>query len=155
MGDRLITLEKASNLIENEIGSIIEKSSVYESDPWGFIHPNKFLNQVLKVKTEMDPEALLILLQKIEKVLGRQKSNKRYNARTIDIDILFYEDLVINSETLVVPHPRMADRRFVLVPLCELIPAFQHPVFKVPVHELLDLCKDKAEVNVFDTPESI
>ena len=153
MGDRFNNLYKASCLIDKRIGPIIGKSAVYESVPWGFNHPNNFLNQVLEVETITDPETLLIQLQEIEKVLGRIRNSKRYSARTIDIDILFYAKLILNNESLVIPHPRITDRRFVLVPLCELIPDYRHPVLKKSIHELLNLCRDKAEVAVFNTPE--
>lgn len=155
MGNRFDNLNKASNLIQKRIGPVIDKSSVYESVPWGFNHPDKFLNQVLEVETTKDPETLLMQLQEIEKALGRIRNSKRYSARSIDIDILFYGKLILKKESLVIPHPRIAERRFVLVPLCELIPDYQHPVLGETIHELLNLCEDKAEVTVFNTPEKL
>ena len=155
LGNRFSNLNNASDLIHNRIGPIIDTSSVYESVPWGFKHPNKFLNQVIVVETAKDPETLLIQLQEIERALGRIRSSKEYSARSIDIDILFYGQIILNNESLVIPHSRIADRRFVLVPLCELIPAYQHPVLNKTVQELLNLCKDRAEVTVFNTREKI
>jgi 2-amino-4-hydroxy-6-hydroxymethyldihydropteridine diphosphokinase len=149
MEGRLQFLKQASRKILDEVGSILNQSSIYETEPWGFHHPNKFLNQVLEVETSMDPESLLYRLLDVEKILGRIRDGERYGSRTIDIDILFYNNLIINSESLIIPHPRLGERKFVLIPLCELIPSFLHPVLNKTVKQLLSDCKDTSDVRIF------
>ncbi len=148
-GDRLMMLERALKAIREEIGSITDQSSIYETAPWGFDHPTKFLNQVLEIETVLEVNNLLDRLLELEKKLGRTRVERRYAARCIDIDILFYDDIIINTKTLIVPHPRLAERRFVLVPLCEMVPFFRHPVLNVTLEELLKQCKDSSEVRIF------
>ena len=148
-GDRLLMLERALTSIHEEIGSVIHHSSIYESPAWGFDHPTKFLNQVLEIETMLDSENLLSRLLKLEKKLGRTRGVKRYAARCIDIDLLFYNDFIINTKSLVVPHPRVAERKFVLIPLCELVPSFRHPVLNLTIKQLLNRCQDKSEVRIF------
>ncbi len=148
-GDRLVMLERALMAIHEEIGSITDQSSIYETAPWGFDHPTKFLNQVLEIETVLEVNNLLDRLLELEKKLGRTRVERRYAARCIDIDILFYDDIIINTKTLIVPHPRLAERRFVLVPLCEMVPSFRHPVLNVTLEELLKQCKDSSEVRIF------
>jgi len=142
-------LERAHTTIHDEIGSVVNQSSIYETAPWGFDHPTKFLNQVLEIETPLDSENLLRRLLDLEKKLGRTRNEKRYCARSIDIDLLFYDDFIINTETLVIPHPRMAERKFVLVPLCELVPSFYHPVLNSTLEQLLAQCKDTSDIRIF------
>lgn len=148
-GDRLQMLERALNTIHEEIGSVVNQSSIYETAPWGFDHPAEFLNQVLEIETPLDSENLLGHLLDLEKKLGRTRNDKRYSARSIDIDILFYDDFIINTETLVIPHPRLAERRFVLIPLCELVPSLRHPLLNTTLEQLLTQCKDTSDVRIF------
>jgi 2-amino-4-hydroxy-6-hydroxymethyldihydropteridine diphosphokinase len=148
-GDRLQMLERAHDTIHQEIGSVLNQSSIYETAPWGFDHPTRFLNQVLEIETLLDSENLLGRLLDIEKKLGRTRSGRRYSPRLIDIDLLFYDDSIINTKTLVVPHPKLADRRFVLIPLCELVPSFRHPVLNITLEQLLTQCKDTSDVRIF------
>ena len=143
LGDRYNILSQAENYILERIGVIQKKSSIYESDPWGFEHRNAFLNQVLVVKTEKTPESVLRLAQDIEAELGRiRRSTDEYEGRTIDIDILFYNEQVINQKDLTVPHPLLQDRRFTLQPLVEIAPGMIHPVLKKNMKQLLDECPD-------------
>ncbi len=148
-GDRLMMLDRALNTIHEEIGLVINQSSIYETAPWGFDHPTKFLNQVLEIETMLDSENLLNRLLDLEMRLGRTRDEKRYVARCIDIDLLFYNDFIINTKTLVVPHPRLAERKFVLIPLCELAPSLRHPVLNLTLEQLLNRCKDTSEVRIF------
>ncbi len=147
LGDRLFYLQKAHMEIEAQIGKIIRQSRYYETAPWGFEHENKFINQVICLKTGLPMSDLLHYTQKIEKKLGRQsKKSGTYEGRTIDIDILFYDDAVYNSPELQIPHLRLHERRFTLVPLAEVSPNLVHPVFKKTANELLLICDDRGDV---------
>ena len=122
---------------------------MYESEPWGFDSQTWFLNIALRGDTSLDPKALLKELLLIEKELGRIRipGSTGYESREIDIDIVFYSDFIIDTPDLVVPHPRMAQRLFVLVPLCEIAPAFIHPVLGKSIRLLLSECDDTSRVN--------
>lgn len=135
----------------------IVKSSLYESEPWGFEADEWFLNMAVRLETDLDPRDLLKILLKIETELGRVRDDKvgrtgdderQYSSRTIDIDILLFEDKVINEEDLIVPHPRMQHRRFVLLPLCEIAPKIIHPVLNKSMEKLLEECDDKSNVRI-------
>jgi 2-amino-4-hydroxy-6-hydroxymethyldihydropteridine diphosphokinase len=135
-------LRKAAEHISKDVGKIINKSSVYETEPWGFNHKRNFLNQVLKVITSLNPEELLEVIAKIEKLCGRERNNNPYAARVIDIDILFYSNKVIKSDKLVIPHPKIQERMFVLMPMAELQPDLIHPGLSAPVSQLRNECRD-------------
>lgn len=124
---------------------VLRASSVYETEPWGFREQPAFLNQVVQAETDLSPARLLRYLKRLEKQLGRTKSF-RYGPRLIDIDILFYAQSVINTRRLQIPHPRLPERAFVLVPLAEIAPEFVHPVLRRTVSELLLDCPDKESV---------
>jgi GTP cyclohydrolase-4 len=136
LGDRKYNLARALELLMNHL--VVEQvSSVYETEPVGYKEQPLFLNVVCRISTELSPDKLLRLAKKIETELGRTPSFP--NApRPIDIDILFYGDKVINDKELTVPHPRLAERAFVLVPLAEIAPNLVHPVSRKTVRELLD-----------------
>jgi 2-amino-4-hydroxy-6-hydroxymethyldihydropteridine diphosphokinase len=146
LDDRNYYIASALRLIESLAGAVIEKSSIYETAPWGFKDENFFLNQVVAVETKLEPSELFQTIVDIENRLGRTRIGSQFSSRTIDIDILFYEDRVISTESLTIPHPRIKERRFVLEPMCELNPAFIHPVEKTTMKELLNLCSDILEV---------
>ncbi len=146
LGDRESNLKEAIAGIEKHIGRVINSSSVYETEPWGFKAEQEFLNIVVKVETELIPTDLLEAILVLEKKLGRIRSENQYSSRVIDIDILFYENEIINSEELRVPHPLLHERKFVLVPLCEIEPELVHPVLKKSVTWLLEKCEDKSNV---------
>jgi 2-amino-4-hydroxy-6-hydroxymethyldihydropteridine diphosphokinase len=141
-------LSKALELIEEQSGKIIEVSSVYQSAPWGFSDPINFLNQVICLETLLSPEDLLAKLLNTETSLGRTRHGKDYNSRLIDIDILFYDHQVIDQPHLIVPHPRLHQRRFTLVPLAEIAAGFVHPVIGLPIIELLKNCEDQNPVDL-------
>lgn len=122
---------------------IISKSSVYESEPWGFESDMPFLNQCVGAESEMSPQELLEIIKKIEKSAGRIKRSEEYEDRPLDIDILFYGDLIMDTENLTIPHPRLHLRAFSLVPLLEIAADFTHPVFKKTPAELLKECPDR------------
>lgn len=148
IGNRLDYLSKAKEAIRKRCGSILKQSSIYETAAWGMENQEAFLNQVLKIETDLAPEVLLKTILQIEEELGRKRQLK-YGPRTVDIDILFFNDEIINQEGLKIPHPQMQNRRFVLVPLNEIACGKIHPVFQKPVSELLDECPDLLEVNKF------
>lgn len=133
--------KKAIHLIEEKAGKITKESSLYVSEPWGEIEQPDYINQAVIIETRHNPVDLLHQLLEIENQLGRKRIVQN-GPRTIDIDILFYKDLIINTPNLQIPHPRMHLRRFNLVPLNEIAPEWMHPVFNVPVTELLDTCTD-------------
>lgn len=142
LGNRLHFLQQAKQQLTEKAGRIISQSSLYETEPWGFNHDNQFINQVIILQTQLLPADLLTEIKNIEKLLGREKGKERYTARTIDIDILFYDNLIVNTPQLTIPHAEIPNRRFVLEPLCEIDGEFFHPCFKKPIKELLSECSD-------------
>jgi 2-amino-4-hydroxy-6-hydroxymethyldihydropteridine diphosphokinase len=149
LNNREHNLKEAVIKIEEYIGKILLSSSVFETEPWGFQAENEFLNLVVKVETQLNPSGLLGRILMIESLLGRLRGEKHYSSRVIDIDILLYEDLVIDEIGLKIPHPMMAERKFVLVPLCEIAPEIVHPVLNKSIESLLELCKDKSLVRKY------
>ncbi|MCP4140971.1 MAG: 2-amino-4-hydroxy-6-hydroxymethyldihydropteridine diphosphokinase [Chloroflexi bacterium] len=135
LGDRAENLRSAIDSLSPEL-RVTQESTVYETPPWGYEDQPAFLNMVIEAETSLEPRALLDFLKKRESDLGRVK-NFRNGPRQIDLDILFYDDLVLNEEMLIIPHPRLHERAFVLVPLADLIPEFEHPLFKKSVAALL------------------
>ena len=146
LGDKKKVFSEARERLSKLTGEITAQSSVYETEPWGFNSEDLFWNQVLEIRTELSPEILLSRTQKIESDLGRIPKTDQYVSRVIDIDILFYGNQIINLEKLVVPHPRIQDRKFALVPLCEINPDLQHPVFQKSIRQLLEECEDNLKV---------
>lgn len=146
VGDTRHYLEQAISLIESRIGTALQKSSVYWSEPWGFSAEQMFLNQIVVVETMLEPEVVLEHCLQIETELGRTRSGNGYEPRVIDIDIIFFGSRIIDSPNLKVPHPLMHQRNFVLKPLCEIASDFVHPVFGSTVKQLTAICDDKSEV---------
>ena len=145
-GDRDGILKKARELISERVGAILAASQLYETTPWGFNDQTKFLNQALQVSTLLTPVELLGTLLDIERLLGRVRTSSGYQSRSIDIDILFYGNIMMNEEALIIPHPRIPERRFVLVPLAEIALGFIHPGLGIPIGELLNHCQDTLDV---------
>ena len=138
LGDRLANLKQAIDSLTPQM-EVKAKSSVYETPPWGYEDQPPFLNQTLKVQTYLQPEPLLKHIKRLETILGRQISF-RNGPRLIDIDVLFYDDLVLNTPTLTIPHPRLHERGFVLLPLMDIAPDLVHPVTQKTVRDMLASC---------------
>ena len=148
MGERADFLARAGKAVAAQCGKVMLASSVYETAAWGMEDQGAFLNQVLQIRTELEPRALLEAILQIETTLGR-KREQRYGPRTIDIDILFFNDAVVDLPGLHIPHPRIPERRFVLEPLAEIAPHMVHPVLHRTMTELLALCTDPLAVHKF------
>ena len=149
-GEKLQNLQNAIYLIDEKIGSIKKVSPVYLSEAWGF-KSEQFLNICIEVSTCLNPEDLLTRIHLVEKQLGRIKTNtKEYIARTIDIDILLFENEIIFSPELIVPHKEMLQRKFVLVPLAEICPSLIHPIEKRTIKNCLANCTDAGEIHLTD-----
>ena len=127
MGDRMANLAAARNCINIECGRIISASSIYETEAWGYKEQDAFLNQALIIETLLEADALMDTILKIELALGRKREIP-LGPRIIDIDIIYYNDEIINTSSLTVPHPSMAQRKFVLMPLTEIAPDYMHPI---------------------------
>jgi 2-amino-4-hydroxy-6-hydroxymethyldihydropteridine diphosphokinase len=149
LGDREANLNRALELIGKSIGRIDSRSDIYETEPWGFQSENNFLNMVIKVHTNLKPTDLIKRIIHIENQLGRIRDSHRYISRTIDIDILLYGNIVIDNSNLTIPHPLIQDRKFVLVPLCDLAPGMIHPVLGKTFAVLLKECRDDREVKKY------
>jgi len=146
MGDRAENLSKAVQCIEIDIGSVLKTSSIFETEPWGFHSEEQFLNMVVKVETELTPSELMEKILSIEALLGRKRKEKQYVSRIIDIDILLYEDQIIDAENLKIPHPLLHERKFVLEPLCEIEADLVHPVLGKTIKDMLEICQDNSKV---------
>lgn len=146
LGDRLANLNAAIRAMAPEV-SVLACSPVYQTPPWGYADQPEFLNQVIQAETSLAPEHLLAFLKRLEGDLGRVPTFL-YGPRLIDLDILFYNDQVIDTPPLVIPHPRLAERAFVLVPLADLAPELRHPVLGKAISELLKEV-DTSEVHLY------
>lgn len=147
LDNRAENLNTALEWIEKEIGTIQKKSSIYQTAAWGLENQEDFYNQVIAIETLLEPLELLKKCQGIEQKMGRVFIQK-WGPRMIDIDILFYNHLVFESPILTIPHPRLAERKFVLIPMNEIAKDWQHPVFQKSIENLLEACKDSLPVQV-------
>ena len=152
LGDRAANLARAINALPSVGMNVLRRSSIYETEPVDFLAQPWFLNCVVEAETGLDPLPLLQALQGIERQMGSQKLVPR-GPRIIDLDILFYGDAVIREPGIEVPHPRLAERRFVLVPMAEIAPNFSHPVSRATVQELLSTTNDKSAMHAWSEKE--
>jgi len=151
LGDRTNQLMEALRHIAGQVGSLGPVSRIYESEPWGFSSDHSFCNCCVSVQTVLEPLQVLDAILRIEKGMGRErnspgKTKDGYADRVIDIDLLLFGTLLYDHPRLVLPHPALADRRFVLVPLNEIAPHVLHPVLGISIHHMLDVCSDPGEV---------
>lgn len=145
LGDRESYLKKAREEIVATIGSVVRISSIYKTIAWGVENQPDFLNQVVQVNTQLNPNDLLVQALAVEERIGRIRELK-WESRVIDIDLLFYDQQIISLDHLKIPHPHIPQRRFTLEPLAEIAPAFIHPILKVSIMALLRRCEDTSTV---------
>lgn len=145
-GNTLENIEQAVQLIAEKAGVIKSKSDVFVTAAWGNTNQPDFLNQVLCLQTPLSAIDLLNITISIEQQLGRVRDQQKWAERTMDIDILFYNDDIINTSDLTIPHPLLQERKFVLVPMAQLAPMLVHPIIKKNIETLLSECSDKLEV---------
>ncbi len=139
------TMRQATKMIEATLGRVVQQSSIYATKAWGPIPQPDFLNQAIEVQTVFPPEFVLNSILKIEKYFGRKRDVK-YGPRTLDIDILFYGNCIVNRTHLSIPHPEIQNRKFALIPLNEMRANFVHPILKKTMSQLLKECKDELDV---------
>jgi len=151
IGDTRGYLRNAITLLEQYMGFITHQSYFYKTASWGY-DSHDFINLALQIETDKSAEECLKITQEIEDELGRvkERSEEKYSDRTLDIDIIFYNELVLNSDELIIPHPRMHKRNFVLQALAEIIPEYQHPVFQKSILELAKQCTDKSKATLLN-----
>ena len=145
LGDRLELISNAVKCIKENVGALLSFSKIYQSTPWRVEGQESYLNQIIKIETNLSSEDLLISVLKIEKDLGRVRIEK-WGERLIDIDIIFFNDEIIENPNLCIPHKHMHERNFVLIPLNEIIPFHIHPKYNKTVSELLEQSKDSEKV---------
>lgn len=146
LGNKRANFDKVYTHIQNELGCIVLRSSVYETPAWGFESEDPFWNQVLCIETHLNPSEILENIKKIDAAFGRKRMREGYSSREMDVDILYFDDQIINAENLTIPHPLLHKRFFVLVPLAEIVSRFVHPVLKLNSVEMLNRCEDKSEI---------
>lgn len=149
LGKRIANLEAAVRLINEQIGKVGKSSSYYETEAWGNVDQPPYINQALEVSTSLKPVEILHRIWEIEAKLGRVRRNK-WEARSIDIDILFYDHLVIEKPELKIPHPLLHKRNFVLIPMLEIAPNKMHPVLRQTIEELYMASEDPLDVFMLD-----
>ena len=146
-GDKIKNLQLAIKHLETRAGAVLKKSDIYVTSAWGNPDQPDFVNQVVCLETTLSAHELLNQLLKIEEELGRIRDHQKWMERTMDIDILFFNDDVIETDVLKIPHPFIQERKFVLIPMAELAPKLMHPLLNKTIEMLLFECKDEFEVN--------
>ncbi|MFN0032062.1 MAG: 2-amino-4-hydroxy-6-hydroxymethyldihydropteridine diphosphokinase [Flavobacteriales bacterium] len=146
LGDSRSTLEEVISFIHFNMGDVLAQSAVYRSPAWGMVNAPDFYNQVIVISTELTPAQLIQEISELEEFFGRERTPGIVDSRTLDVDLLLYDDLHHVAECIEVPHPRLHLRRFVLIPLAEVAAEILHPTLKKTVRELLTACVDQATV---------
>ncbi len=136
LGNRQENCLRAIELLQKKGIIVTKRSSLYKTEPWGVKDQPRFINMAVEIDTSLEPKELLKILKNIEKELGREKSSK-WGPRIIDLDILLFDDIILNEDNLKIPHPLMQERDFVLRPLCEIAPDIYHPLLKLSMYELM------------------
>lgn len=152
LGDRKASLKEAADYIEQYCGTISKRSSIYETEPWGMHDQPTFYNQALELQTPLSVKKLMQTLLEVEEQMGRKRLEKM-GPRNIDIDILLFNNAVVQSEVVTVPHPRLTERRFALIPLAEIAASVVHPSLQKTIEELVKECVDKLDVHKIYTTE--
>lgn len=148
IGNREDTLNQAVVCLQQQAGLILQCSSLYETAAWGGVHQPDYLNQAIELQTDLPAPDLLAVCLRIEEQLGRVRK-RLWESRPIDIDIIIYNSLILNTPDLILPHPRMHTRRFVLAPVAELVPHLRHPISGLSMLELLRRCEDPLWARVY------
>lgn len=146
LGNLLRTFSQAIATIGMHAGTVVRQSSLFESEPWGMGSAEVFMNQAVEITTELDPYSLLQVLFRIESDFGRIRNTTAPESRTLDIDILLFNDIIYNKKNLVIPHPRLHQRRFALMPLAQIAPEKVHPVLGKSIETLFRECTDTLHV---------
>jgi len=149
IGDRRDILVRTRHALEQELGPVLAASKIYETAAWGKIDQSDFLNQVIILGCKMTQYQVLRAILRTEAKLGRVRQDK-WGARSIDVDLLFYGELVYESSDLTIPHPFISQRRFILAPLAEIAPDFIHPTLNISMRSLLQKCEDQSAIKVFE-----
>jgi len=148
IGDRNALINKAVDEICNQLGLVVQKSHIYRSESWGYESSQQFLNQCIEIETDLRPQLLIEKILEIEEKMGRVRISQGYSDRKIDIDILFFNNEIIEDDRLSIPHPRFHLRKFALLPMAEIAGDFVHPLLKKKVSELLISCEDVSDVTI-------
>jgi 2-amino-4-hydroxy-6-hydroxymethyldihydropteridine diphosphokinase len=150
IGNKLHNFERVQELISKKLGRIVAKSSIYETPAWGFHSEYLFWNQVICIETILEPLEMLWRIKEIEEIFGLKSSDERYTNRIMDIDILYVDQEYFERNKLIIPHPRIQERKFVLAPLVEIAPDFKHPLFRLTNLQMLENCKDQSIIKKVD-----
>lgn len=151
LGDRIGNLHQAIEQLSQKISVPKNVSSIYLSEPWGFTHAKYFTNIVAEFETTLSADEVLTIAFEVEANLKRTRSGNGYEGRTMDIDVLFFNEDIFCTERLTVPHPHICNRLFVLLPMAEIAPDFVHPQNKKTILQLVDLCNDEGKIRKFSS----
>ena len=145
-GNRMENLEETRDFIYFNFGDIVSTSGIYETEPWQMEGAEPFLNQIVVVNSALSNAEIIREIREIEVFYARQRSPEKYLPRAMDVDVLFIDQEVISQADLTVPHPKLAERRFILEPISEITPEWNHPVYNKTISELLAICPDNLKV---------
>jgi 2-amino-4-hydroxy-6-hydroxymethyldihydropteridine diphosphokinase len=147
LGNTIEIFQNSMEILTKKVGKITQLSSLYQTAAWGPIPQNDFINQVIEVETKLSAQELMDILLEIELKQGRVRQ-ERWGPRTLDLDIIFFGEQLISTESLEIPHPRMEDRKFVLIPMVEINPNLIHPISRKSIRQILLECKDECDCKI-------